>query len=72
MWPYMGQIGWWMGGWWFLGIALLILIVAIISRTAGGFAPRAEDAPEAILKRRYARGEVEREEYQRRLEDLRR
>jgi uncharacterized membrane protein len=31
----------------------------------------AERTPETILKRRYARGEVDREEYERRLTDLR-
>ena len=30
-----------------------------------------EDSPEAILKRRYASGEVDREEYERKLTDLR-
>ncbi|MEO8520182.1 MAG: SHOCT domain-containing protein [Acidobacteriota bacterium] len=34
-------------------------------------APRGEDSPEAILKRRYAHGDVDREEYERRLADLR-
>jgi putative membrane protein len=65
-------MGWWMVVWWFLGVALLVLIVWAIARTAGGLSPRTEDSPEAILKRRYARGELDREEYQRRLEDLRR
>ncbi len=30
-----------------------------------------EESPEEILKRRYAKGEIEKEEYERRLEDLR-
>jgi len=70
--PYMGGMGWWMAVWWVFGIAVLVLIVWAIARAAGGVSPRAEDSPEAILKRRYARGELDREEYQRRLEDLRR
>lgn len=73
MWPYMGPMGWWMVVWWVFGVAVLVLLVWAIARAAGGFSPRAaEDSPEAILKRRYARGELDREEYQRRLEDLRR
>jgi putative membrane protein len=72
MWPYMGQMGWWMVLWWAFGLALVVLLVWAIARVAGGSMPRADESPEAILKRRYARGELEREEYQRRLEDLRR
>ena len=36
------------------------------------YALNGDDTPEQILKRRYAKGEIERDEYQRRLEDLRR
>lgn len=43
-----------------------------IFKTQGGSSRRDEETPEEILKRRYARGEIEREDYQRRLEDLRR
>ena len=79
MWSNMGSMGWWM--WWMpfawiLGLAVLILLVWMIARAAGGFPGgglgRAEDSPEQILKRRYARGEVDREEYERRLSDIRR
>jgi putative membrane protein len=57
---------------WVLGLAVLVLFVWMVGRTAGGLPGRGDDTPEQILKRRYARGEVEREEYQRRLDDLRR
>ena len=71
MWPYMGQMGWWMVLWWVSGLAIVVVLIWAIARAAGGgSSPRAEDSPEAILKRRYARGELDREEYQRRLEDL--
>jgi putative membrane protein len=69
MWPYMGSMGWWMVLWWVAGIVFLVRLVA---STTGGFSPRSDETPEQILKRRYAKGEIEREEYQRRLEDLRR
>lgn len=72
MWPYMGGMGWWMVIWWLFGIAILVLLVWVIVRAVGGSPGRGEDSPEQILKRRYARGELDREEYQRRLEDLRR
>jgi putative membrane protein len=70
----MGQMGWWMVLWWVFGLAIVVLLVwAMVRAAAGGFSPRPpEDTPEAILKRRYARGEFDREEYLRRLEDLRR
>lgn len=77
MWPNMGSMGWWM--WWMpfgwiLGLALLVVLVWIIAvRTTSGFSVRsAEDSAEQILKRRYARGEIDRDEYERRLSDIRR
>ena len=69
MWPYMG---WWMALWWTFVLAFFVLLVWVVARAAGGFPGRADETPEQILKRRYARGEIEREEYQRRLDDLRR
>ena len=72
MWPYMGSMGWWMVLWWVAGIVVLVLLVRMVAGTTGGFSPRSDETPEQILKRRYAKGEIEREEYQRRLEDLRR
>ena len=72
MWPYMGVMGWWMALWWILGLAVLILLVWVVARAAGGSGGRADESPEQILKRRYARGEIEREEYDRRLTDIRR
>jgi uncharacterized membrane protein len=42
-------------------------------RTTGGFSVRStEESAEQILKRRYARGEIDREDYERRLDDIRR
>jgi putative membrane protein len=73
--------GWQMGGmwlFWLLGLLLLAALVWVIVRTASNAqgssraASREDDSPETILKRRYARGEIDRDEYERRLEDLRR
>ena len=72
MWPYMGSMRWWMVLWWVAGIIVLVLLVQLVAGTTGGFSPRSDETPEQILKRRYAKGEIEREEYQQRLEDLRR
>jgi putative membrane protein len=59
--------------WWLFGIVLLVALIWAVARAAGSSrgGPR-EESPETILKRRYARGEVDREEYERRLTDLRR
>jgi putative membrane protein len=72
MWPgNMGWMGFWMVFGWIIGLAVLILLVWIVARAAGGQPGRAEETPEQILKRRYARGEMDREDYERRLSDLR-
>jgi putative membrane protein len=68
MWPYMG---WWMVLWWGFGLAVLVLFVWLIAKATAGTSGRSDDTPEQILKRRYARGEIDRDEYQRRLADLR-
>lgn len=72
MWPHMGAMGWWMALWWLFGLAVVVLLVWLIAKTASGAPGRADDTPEQILKRRYARGEIDREEYERRLTDIRR
>ena len=62
----------WMWLWWIVGLGVLVLLVWAIARAAASPAPpRGEDSPDTILKRRYARGELDREEYERRLSDLR-
>ena len=76
MWPWdgfhAGWMGWWMGLWMVFWLAVMVLLVWIVAHAAGrGQAWRADETPEQILKRRYARGEMERDEYERRLSDLR-
>jgi len=65
---------WWMPFGWILGLLLLIALVWMIAaRTTGGISARSvEDSAEQILKRRYARGEIDRDDYERRLSDIRR
>jgi putative membrane protein len=64
-------MGWWMVLWWGFGIVVLVLLVSVIAKAVGGTSTR-DDTPEQILKRRYATGEIDRDEYQGRLEDIRR
>lgn len=72
MWPSMGSMGWWMVLWWVAGILVLVLLVRLVIGSPGGFSRRDDETPEQILKRRYAKGEIDSEEYQHRLADLRR
>ena len=72
MWPYMGSMGWWMVLWWVAGIIVLVLLVRLVTGSTGAFSRRDDETPEQILKRRYAKGEIDSEEYQHRLADLRR
>ena len=71
MWPGYGFHAGWMGLWMVVPLIVLILLVWIVARAASSESRRSEETPEQILKRRYARGEIEREEYERRLTDLR-
>lgn len=82
---HWGGSGWWM---WGMGIFWIFVVVAVVlaalwvarsSRGGGGAgqgsrvsAPPRDDSPEEILKRRYARGEIDDEEYRHKLEELRR
>jgi uncharacterized membrane protein len=67
-WEYGWHMGWMMT-WWSLVWALILLgMIWIVLRksTAGD-----GDTPEAVLKSRYAHGEIGHDEYERRLHDLR-
>ena len=75
MWPAygsgMGWMGFWMACAWIGGLAILMLLVWFVARAGAGPSARIDETPEQILKRRYARGEINREEYDGRLADLR-
>jgi putative membrane protein len=57
--------------WWLLPILIVAGLFWVLARTRRNGGSERE-SPEEILKRRYASGEIDREEYKRRLEDLRR
>lgn len=66
-----GAMGW-MWLWWIVGLAVLVLVVWAIARAAGtSGSGRGGDSPETILERRYARSEIDRGEYEQKLNDLR-
>jgi putative membrane protein len=65
-----GHMGWmWFS--WVVGLVLFVLMVRWVATSSGGRTQERE-SPEEILKRRYALGEIGREEYLRRLDELRR
>ncbi len=70
----MSDAGWhmgWMMIWPVLGLVILVGVIwMLVSLTTRRPTPTGE-SPEDILKRRYARGEIDPEEFRRRLEDLR-
>jgi putative membrane protein len=66
--------GGWMGiGMWLFWILLIVLVVVLVRVLAGGGSPAPpgqQDSPLEILKARYARGEIDEEEYRRRRQEL--
>jgi putative membrane protein len=71
MWSdYPGHMGW-MWIWWLVGLAVFVAGIWAVTRVAAPRRPDGRESPETILKQRYARGELDREEYERRLKDLR-
>ena len=73
----MMGMGWWMVLWGLLGLAVLVLVVLTIVRLVRSDSNRSgtragEDPAQLELRRRYAEGQIDQEEYLRRLDDLQR
>jgi putative membrane protein len=73
MWYNMGWGGMWFG--WLIFIVLLVLVAWVAVRVAnniqaGQQPEKRKDSPLNILKRRYANGEINREQYQQMKRDL--
>lgn len=67
--------GWWGFGifWWLFWLALLVLVIVLIVRLVrGGSFPSAtrDETPLDILKKRYARGDIDREEFEEKKRDV--
>lgn len=65
---------WLMGGMWIFWLAILVGLVLLarwvmIAGSTRPSEPKKESAEE-ILKKRYARGEIQRQEYEQKLQDL--
>ncbi|MCF8219215.1 MAG: SHOCT domain-containing protein [Bacteroidales bacterium] len=68
-----GMHGWGMGWGWIIGLIVLGLIIWIVVRTANqntGINQASEKTPLDILKERYAKGEIDKEEFEQRKKDL--
>lgn len=65
-------MGFGMGWWWIIGIVLVVLIVWFVSRTANRSNPGNAQGKSAldILKERYARGDIDKAEFEERKKDL--
>ena len=67
-WGYGWHMGWMMTWWSFVWMLIVLGMIWIVMRSSG---TGQSDSPEAVLKRRYAHGDIDHEEYERRLNDLR-
>ncbi len=69
-WP--GMMGWWGFGGPIIGIIFMALIVFLFIRlfSAGGIYHSRQDSALDILKKRYAKGEITKEEYDRMKKDI--
>ena len=68
-----GMHGWWgMGWWWIVGFMILILVVIwiMIANQRNRAGHRENRSALDILKDRYARGEIDREQYEEMKKDL--
>ena len=71
---------WWNGGghmggmgiWWIVGAALIAAVVWALLRSSRRPTNGSSESPEQVLKRRYAKGEIDHATYQRMLTELKR
>ena len=74
MWGPMGNCGWGWGGMMGVGMllfwGLLIVVIVLLIRATWGPGRDREKTALDLLKERYARGEIERDEFERKKRDL--
>ena len=58
----------WMMLWWLVGIAIVVAFIWVLVRLVSR--GQSDQSPETILRRRYATGEIDTEEFERRLAAL--
>ena len=62
--------GWMMVFWWILLIAVILIVIRVIMKSNKKQPNSRDTSPQEILKRRYAKGEITKEEYEERKNDL--
>jgi putative membrane protein len=60
----------WMALWWVIGAALIAVLLWALLKSTRGPTSGPSELPEEVLKRRYAKGDIDRETYQRMLTEL--
>ncbi len=69
-----GESGMFFGGYmwlfWLLVIAAIVVVIMSALNSQSGNSSKIEDSPLEILKRRYARGDIDEEEFMRRRKQL--
>ena len=70
-WNDGGGFGGWMGFGWIFGVALVAVVFWVLLKSVRSGSSDSPESPEQILKRRYAKGEIDRETYQRMMSELR-
>ncbi|MGH8937356.1 MAG: SHOCT domain-containing protein [Acidimicrobiia bacterium] len=72
---HAGRAGGWGGPWWpifpILWITLAATVIWLLVRRRGGRSETPSERAVGILSARYARGEIDTEEYRRRLDEIR-
>jgi putative membrane protein len=68
-----GEHGWGMGWWWIIGLVIVIAVIWMViksmNRNTGSTQSHGKSALD-ILKERYASGEIDKEEFEKRKKDL--
>ena len=66
-------MGWGMGWWWIIGLIIVVAIVWMVVKSMNtnsrGNLPSGKSALD-ILKERYAKGDINKEEFEKRMKDL--
>jgi putative membrane protein len=62
--------GWMMIFWWILIIAVIVIVIRVMMQSGKKQSKSQDESPLEILKRRYAKGEITKEEYEERKKDL--
>lgn len=63
--------GWWWWGWMWFWVIIAIIVILLLSGRGGRRWREYRDPAEDIVRQRYARGEISKEEFDRLLQDLR-